>query len=107
MVLIILLGGVWPVVCVAGATFVVVRDRQHRETSVQRADDYAHEAWGYLCEIRDIAEAIPHQPVTDEVGPASTTGPIPPVHPNPHVSYTCAQEYRSHGVGRHHLFGER
>lgn len=98
--LVVLIDGVWPLVVAGGVLLGVLRDRRHREDSVQAADDYAHETWGYLCEIRDLADQIDQiagQFATEEPDPGHATEVIQQV-----MSRTPGQVDRSHGgAGRH------
>lgn len=100
MLLTILLGGVWPTVCAATCTVcacLVSRDQRRRDDAVDLADDYAHEAWGYLCEIRDIREQVSEALVND-TEPDTPTEVIVPRS----MRFTPAQADRARGAaGRH------
>lgn len=93
----VLLGVVWPLLCGSVALVVLVRDRRHRGALVQQADDYAHEAWGYLCDVRALVEEAQDLLVADQPDPDARTDVIRRA-----MSRTAGQVDRGRGcAGRH------
>lgn len=99
MLLTILLGGVWPALCAAtsaACAYVVWRDSRRRDDSVQRADQYASEAWGYVSEVRELRDQIRDTLVQEAMRDSPTDVIVRS------IQLTPAQAERARGAaGRH------